>query len=198
MFKIHAFFRVILCPFDRIAEYIPNDFNSILDFGCGHGIWLNYLKLLGKKGRSIGMDIDEAKIRIAKKTINKNIEFIRTDLTNLDPNKFDLITIIDTMYLLPVKKQQELLISCSRILNSGGCLLIKENEKSKNWKFYLNVIEEFVAVKILKITRGQGLFWQRKEEFMEMLRRADLSDILAKKIDGGYLHPHILYIGRKK
>lgn len=197
-FKLHSFFRVILCPFRQMALYLPAGADKILDLGCGYGLWLNYLSLMGKKNKMVGVDIDKNKIDIAKTSINKNIDFINSDIMNFEISyNADCITILDTLYLVPFAQQEFLLRRCYKALDSNGYIFIKETEKAASWRFYLNIIQEFLSVKILRITQGEGLFWQDEHQFINMLNRANFKNIVVKKIEEGYFHPHILYIARK-
>lgn len=198
-FKLHVFFRTILCPFDRIESYVPREINSILDLGCGYGIWLNYLALLGKKTKMIGVDIDKNKIIVAKSSVNKMIQFINSDMLNFNFNNIDIdcITIIDSMYLIPYEKQFQLLFNCYKALKPGGYIIIKETDVFPDWKHRWNRVQEFISVKILKITHGRGFYWRNKGSFINMFNQTNFRDIITKRIDEGYAHPHILYIAKK-
>ena len=69
-FKIYTLIRCGLCPFSEIEKAVPED-GKILDLGCGHGIFSNFLALKGPGRHVIGTDLLENKINVAISTISK-------------------------------------------------------------------------------------------------------------------------------
>ncbi len=77
-----------------LDEYVkPN--MEMLDVGCGSGILAIAGKMLGT-GRTVGVDIDELAVRVAKDNAKLNnqdeIEFICGDLTQKVTGKFDIVS----------------------------------------------------------------------------------------------------------
>lgn len=165
MDKIHMWIRYSLCPFDYLETYLPKE-GRVLDFGCGHGIFANLLSLKSLRRKVVGIDPSEAKIEAAIKSINsrQNIKFIKKEFEQLAEGKFDAITIIDVLYLIPCNEQDKILSICRTYLDNGGLLMIKETVSSNSLRFVIASLEEWIMVKILKKTLGGGDFYYRSEE----------------------------------
>ena len=63
-----------------------------LDFACGTGRWLNFIKQY--TGCSVGVDISSSMLEVARKN-NQDLEIFEGDITQMDilgNRKFDIIT----------------------------------------------------------------------------------------------------------
>ena len=67
-FKFHLIVRYILCPFLELEAIIPKKAN-IVELGCGSGIFTNLMSIKSSERDITGIDLDEEKISIAKKTV---------------------------------------------------------------------------------------------------------------------------------
>jgi 2-polyprenyl-3-methyl-5-hydroxy-6-metoxy-1,4-benzoquinol methylase len=113
---------------------------SILDVGCGSGIFLSYLNK--NKFDRYGLEINDEGVRICKK---KNIPVISTDLmkTNFQDKKYNVVTLIHVLEHLP--SPVEILKKINKIIASDGVLvLVVPNNRSfgckigrENW-FHLD------------------------------------------------------------
>lgn len=135
---------------DLSLDWLCEGVGTILDFGCGNGVWLYKCFLRGTK-EHIGIDISEEGIRVAKEIQNmmdrgqftftvgvvEAIEAIPSDSVDgvLLSNIIDNLIPKDTIKVLDEVK---------RILKTGGKIFIKLNpyiqeEKIKEWN--IKVIE---------------------------------------------------------
>lgn len=134
----------------RTSDWILNNSAdkqlSILDLGCGPGL---YSELLAKKGHKVtGVDFSENSIEYAKneaKNKELNINYLKEDYLklNLEENSFDLVILIFTDFgpLLPNERKQ-LLAIIKRVLKPGGVFIFDVlNDKNiglksspKNWE----------------------------------------------------------------
>ena len=107
--RIYNRLRLILIPFKKIEKYVPE--GTVLDVGCGYGLFSIYLALSSKRD-VIGSDLDKDRISIAKKAsknINlNNIRFYAKDLMD-DMKNLDAIIMVDVLHHIPYKKQEILL-----------------------------------------------------------------------------------------
>jgi len=95
---------------------------SVLDIGCGPGI---YLSLLQKNFRLHGIDISEAMIREAKKELG-NADFYQGNfLDHPFSETFDLIYSISALEYVPVSKLDHFFRKCNGLLNENGCLFVQ-------------------------------------------------------------------------
>lgn len=101
--------------------------NSVLDLGCGTG---NFLKKLEKHfERTVGIDISENMINIARKNC-KNTEFYIESVTNFNlKEKFDLITCNFDMinHLDTINDWEKMFKLTYKHLNKGGIFLFDIN-----------------------------------------------------------------------
>lgn len=86
----------------RILPQISGEFTSILDLGCGKGLFTFALSQKFPQAKVIGVDIDKEQIEanqaIAQKHQIKNIEFKVEDILKMEfKDKFDLILSVDNL-----------------------------------------------------------------------------------------------------
>jgi hypothetical protein len=104
---------------------------------------------------------------------------------------------IDVLYLIPYDHQERLIRAAFAGLASGGTLLVKTMGRVPRWKFAWNYFEETLAVRLLKITRGQSFYFRSSRDWEQLLAAAGFS-VSLREMDRGHLHPHLLVIGRKR
>lgn len=92
--------------------------------------------------------------------------------------------------------QEEILFYCTRHLSPGGVLLLKTVDRTPRWKFFWNLVQEFFAVKLFKFTRGSKFYFRTSHQWEELLESSGLR-VEIHRLDKGYIHPHVLIIGRK-
>jgi 2-polyprenyl-6-hydroxyphenyl methylase/3-demethylubiquinone-9 3-methyltransferase len=197
--RLHLFLRWKLCPFEEIIKFIPEK-GKVIDLGCGHGLFSNLMALTSKERYILGVDIDADKIEIAKKTLGahrKRVNFHYGDIRNMDFPDCQTITIVDVLYLIPFDLQEELLKICFERLNSRGRLLIKEIDTTPRWKYWIVYIEEFLAVKIFKTTKGNNCYFRSREEFISLLEKIGFDIVETVSLNKG-IAPHILYVCDKR
>lgn len=166
--------RFLLSDMDLIERHVP-DGGSIVDIGCGHGIFSNLLALR-RPGRNIlGVDVDSEKIRHARTTLNgrPNIDFIAANTFDFPLPECDAITIVDMTYLLPKDKQLKLLEICKRSLRPGGKLIWKTQERRRHWKYAFMHAQEMAGLFSGMTPSGQkSFFFLSRSEAIESMKRA--------------------------
>jgi SAM-dependent methyltransferase len=153
--------------------------------------------------RVIGADIDGRKLSFARRAAEGlPVEIHHGDLFEVLARAGEApsaIAIIDVLYLIPPKCQEGLLSTAFSALNAGGILVIKEMDRRPAWKWWWNRFQEFLACRILRITRHQsGVVGLRPaEDWVQVLRSAGFIDVAARPIHRGFPHPHLLVSARK-
>lgn len=190
--------RVILSDLEFVERHVPRA-GTILDLGCGHGLFANLMALRSSERKVIGVDLSPAKIGQARATIGgrTNIEFIRGDMLELDLPACDVVTIVDVLYLLPRDEQLKILKACRRILKPGGWLVWKAQETTPRYKYYLTYCQELITTTI-GITRGRrgGLCFLSREVALAALGEAGFIP-RAVEMSAGRPYTDVLYLGRK-
>ncbi len=193
--KLFIRIKLKICPFLKMEEYFPKK-GKIIDLGCGNGLFSNLLKLGSMDRKIIGYDLDEKKIKIAKKTQykkNPDINFYHADILKVDYPISNVFCLSDVLYLIPYEKQEIILRKCYASLKKGGILIIKEVDTKPKWKYWWNFFQEIISVKILNLTLGKNFYFKGEKEYMEILSEIGFK-VKVVRLDKGYWYPHILYL----
>lgn len=199
--KLHIYFRMKTCPFEYIETFVPMT-GTILDFGCGQGIFCHVLALKSPERRIIGIDASSEKIDTAIKSIKfrdyeKNIVFFVNDtIHDLGIAELKCIVIIDVLYLIHKRFQEAIFYQCYQRLNKNGILIIKTMKKRPAWKYWVSYFQEIISVRLLKITQGNGFYFPEEGELKKFLEAVGFK-VSILGIDKGSIHPSALYICEK-
>ncbi|PIS47309.1 MAG: hypothetical protein COT17_04140 [Elusimicrobia bacterium CG08_land_8_20_14_0_20_51_18] len=188
----HAVLRFLLCPVGKIEKKLPRS-GRILDFGCGIGL-LSQLAALHSAERTVfGSDIDERKIKIARRACGGERRLNFSTASRLgEKEHYDAVVASDVLYLLPPEERERAVSAFFEILKPGGRLIIKETDTRPVWKAAVNLVEETLAVKLLGLTSGGGIFVRGRGYYEKMLSEKGF-ELSVSRLDAGYPHPHILY-----
>jgi 2-polyprenyl-3-methyl-5-hydroxy-6-metoxy-1,4-benzoquinol methylase len=106
-----------------VAPYI-NSKSTVLDFGCGPGIFTERIFSLTRNVS--GVDISEEFIRLAKSRLGKDTEFfvVDSEIANIENETFDVILLVDVVHHL--EDPRETLEKVALKLKPGGLFLIFE------------------------------------------------------------------------
>ncbi len=129
--------------------------NTVIDIGCGDGVFTQRLAILYKNSAVIGFDFDETAIRLANEKASKlllpNISFINGNAFEHTKNA-DLIVATDVIEHL--YNRDEFMMNCFTALNNNGCLFLstpiryKEfpDDKYHIYEFFSSELENFSQV----------------------------------------------------
>ena len=195
--RLHILGRRVLCPYSRVERVVPKEAN-ILDYGCGHGDFSFYLHTKGAKRRIRGVDIDSNKIEYAVRHYERDgISFESiARFEDVAQAGFDCVVIMDVLYLLPLKEQERLLKAVYSLLPDGGTLIVKEVRDRPRWKRGFLTIEEVLAVKVLKITKGNEIHFKDAEDFKRELEQYGFT-VNVFNVDRFYPAAHTLFVAVK-
>jgi SAM-dependent methyltransferase len=120
----------------RILPAIRGDYQSIIDLGCGKGIFTFELAKRYPRARVVGVDLDEEQIRInraiAEKRGIRNIEFQLGDILKMSfENEFDLALSVDN--LEHIEDDVGALQIVRRALKPGGALVCHVPAYERIW-----------------------------------------------------------------
>jgi 2-polyprenyl-3-methyl-5-hydroxy-6-metoxy-1,4-benzoquinol methylase len=124
-----AFEYMAQCYLDWYGPYLPKNKDArILDFGCGMGHFLYFLKKMSYSN-FIGIDISPQQVDFVRKYIINNViladgfDFLKESLRKGD--YFDIIVLNDVIEHIPKVKILELLKLMFNTLKPGGKVFIK-------------------------------------------------------------------------
>lgn len=195
--------RYLSCPFKKLIRFIPQK-GSLLDVGCGFGLLSLLLAKQNPDRRILGIDLDSDRIQAAKQLSISfpNLQFQTETLDQLSSRRrFDVITIVDIIYLLPAKAKIILLQNAYRVLRKGGYLFIKINDRSWTFRFFLTWLQELITVKLLRKTASKysSLYFEQPNEVEMWL--IEIGFQIEKKVKlptpSPFFHPHNLIIAVK-
>ena len=196
--RVHVGVRWRSCPFPAVAAAVPAS-GPVLEVGCGHGLFSAYLALAEPGRHVLGVDLDPAKIAVARRAaaragVGDRLRFDLAPGGVVPAGPWAGIAIVDVLYLLDRDGERRLLGECAAQLAPGGALVVKETDDRPPWKAAWTRAQEVVAVRVLRITAGEQPNFTPPRELARDLEAAGLV-VRQAPLDRGYLHPHHLLVG---
>ncbi|HZR98932.1 MAG TPA: class I SAM-dependent methyltransferase [Chloroflexota bacterium] len=193
--RLHVQARHWLCPLERIAAWVPPA-GRILDVGCGHGLFGNLLALGAPDRQVLGVDPMASKIAVAQHVARglPNARYAVGSAADVTDGPYDIITILDVLYLLPRPAKLALLKQCRALLAPDGLLLLKTNDRRPRWKYLWARLEEQLMTS-LGLTEGQGLYFLSAAQNKALLGMAGFESEVVR-LDSWLPYPHVLFIAR--
>ena len=193
---IFEFIRQLTCDFNKIENFVPKK-GTILDVGCGHGIFSKLLADTSEKRIVLGIDPSAAKISKALSNYRKTkkLTFKKAYIYEITNNKFDVITIIDVMYLLPEKEKLLMLVNTKRLLKKSGSLILVINGKKPILIHKVLQIQEYIMTTLLKFTYTdfRKVYFEDRNKYIKLLDNAGFEVIQEEYIKSFLPYPHVLF-----
>lgn len=198
MTRLHLFTRSLVCPFGQILPYLPRK-GRILDVGCGHGIFPNlmYYDPRNEAREICGTDHADNKIEVARRNAPAKVAFSNAPLRDMVSGSFDAISIVDVLYTVKLDRWKAILDECYRLLRPGGVLIVKEVIDRPRWKLFAIMLEERLAVDILKITKGEEPHWESAERYRDAVEQSGFTVTEARPLKAAGWISHYLLVSRK-
>jgi len=159
--------------FPRLSEVVPKE-GFILDLGCGYGLVTHWLAYGTDQRKFLGVDFDEDKIRVARRTAvnHPRIQFEHRDILSWEYPDCDVVLLMDVLQYWTVEKQHEVLKKARRALRPGGCLLWRSGARAETDAHQRVHRWEVIATKIGHNRSGEGLNFRSLEEMTGDLKEA--------------------------
>jgi SAM-dependent methyltransferase len=131
--RLYAFlrFKIIHLRFlEEIEQYLPAH-GTILDLGCGFGLFSLYIAACKPHARVIGLDINARRLEIARASARQlgiaNASFVQQDLRDWRPDQpIAGAYALDIFHHLPIENGNRLLNDLFARLEGGGRFLLKD------------------------------------------------------------------------
>ena len=190
---IYTYWRYWEYPRYLAMEKMLPKKGTIIDLGCGYGIFTNFVAAAGPKRKIIAMEFNKDKVKLAQKGL-PNITFQTGDITKAQVSKADVIVMMHVLHHLgSYQEQEELLSKVCQKLKKGGVLLIDEVFNQPVWKRYLGRIVDWLLYPF------DPIFYRFQPEMVRLLKKHPLKVVKIKNVDG-HLAPfaQIVYLCKKR
>lgn len=193
--RLHLYIRWLICPFIFLSDKLAT-VTDLLDIGCGHGLFAQLVSWRYPKIKILGIDISSSKIAIAQRSTTGTVSFSCSTIEQLTQT-YSAISMLDVLYLISPQERQGFMQKITALLQNDGELLIKEVVRCDViWKNVWAILQEFLAIYILRLTQGRLYALPDISELKEIITNSGLS-IEECGFIPGYIHAHY-YIKAKK
>jgi SAM-dependent methyltransferase len=111
---------------DIVRRQVNTNINSLLEFGCGIGRNIPFLRQTFPNAVIVGSDISQASLEIAKIN-NPGVEFL-SRIENIESVRlFDVIFVAGVFHHIPVAQREDVLRTLFSRLSPGGFLFVFEH-----------------------------------------------------------------------
>lgn len=134
--------------YEIIHNAVPRN-AEVVDIGCGSGMISYMLNFTSENRKILGIDYDSDKIELANNCISKNdrVRFVAADAVAYDYPNADVFLLYDVLHYMPGEKQEQLLSSCSKKLNPGGSIIIRDADKDLEKRHFWTRYTEFFSTR---------------------------------------------------
>jgi len=144
--------RTQLCPFGEIMALVPQQ-SSVLDIGCGGGLFLGLLAASGRIREGTGIDtslpaIAQAEVMRSSHPNGAQLAFECLAPEEPFPDKpYDVITANDVMHHIPPKNQKLFFERLAGRVQPGGKLIYKDVADKPFWRVMGNQFHDLVLAR---------------------------------------------------
>lgn len=128
----------------EVARLVP-EAGVILELGCGHGVFANFLGLQSPRRRVIGVEKDARKVAVARGRLS-NVEIITGDVLSESLPQADVVALFDVLHHLPSwTAQDETLDRARTCLAPRGLLIVKDVSRSLPLRWRATLVLDTLA-----------------------------------------------------
>lgn len=125
--------RPHIAPFDQLIALVPEG-ASVLDIGCGAGLFLGLLAVTGRLKSGVGFDSNPEAIALAGRMrsglpceLQAKLRFERLDTGAEWPDgTFDVVSLIDLLHHIRREDQEAVFRKAMRTVSPGGLVVYKD------------------------------------------------------------------------
>jgi len=174
MVEQFVYWKMRCDPMFAALDAVVPRLGFVLDLGCGYGIATHWLACYTDQRTFLGIDYDEEKIRVAKRSAPEHprIRFECGDILERGYPECDVVLLLDVLHYWTPEKQQRMLNKARQALRPGGCLVIRDGARTEtNSHQRVHRWEKF-ATRVGMNRTKEGLHFQTQPELETMLGRA--------------------------
>jgi len=144
--------RPYICPVEILVGLVPEG-ASVLDVGCGGGLFLGLLHQAGRLGRWLGFDVSRRAIDTARSMAERvgqggecsllTFQCLRVE-ERWPGGTFDVVSIIDVMHHVARSVRHQLFHQAALRVRRGGILLYKDMGQRPRWRALANRVHDLL------------------------------------------------------
>lgn len=148
-------FRLVICPFERLVTHVPAC-SSVLDAGCGAGIFLAFLAGTVPGISATGFDSSRPAIETAHLMVQHAARTgrrfdLRFELLPVGApwpdGLFDVVSLVDVLHHIPVPAQRSVIERAIQSVKPGGVLLYKDLASRPRFDAFLNRMHDLILAR---------------------------------------------------
>jgi 2-polyprenyl-3-methyl-5-hydroxy-6-metoxy-1,4-benzoquinol methylase len=190
---LFSYIRFWDAPYHEVEHIIPKK-GTIVELGCGEGLFSNFLAISGSKRNVIGIEIDKHRLKNADKKV-KNATFRFGDITKVKIPDADTIVLFHVLHHLHSYEEQEKLIArCKKALKPRGSLVIVEVNPVFSYKYFITwFTDHFLVPWLFERRLYSPIFFRSEKNWQNLFKKLGFR---SKKTlcDKGKPFSHILYV----
>lgn len=141
-----------------IVERAP--LGDVLDLGCGRGQLAILLLELGAATRVRGVDWDDAKVALAKRTAEGlDADFVRADVRTAESDVADTVLLVDVLHYMSASEQDTLLGRAADRVRPGGRLFVRDASTGYGFRSWITLAAERVTT-AARFNRGERVVFR--------------------------------------
>jgi len=188
---IHA--RPYICPFEELIAKVPKG-ATVLDVGCGDGLFLNTLSYIRKLSTGIGFDTNSVAIasaQLANRNTSNIIELNFMEWSIEEPwpdGLFDVVSMIDVLHHIPPPDKKKAIQEAADHVKPGGLLILKDIGHKPKWRAFFNSLHDYVLT-------GEHVTYTKLDCVAAWVKTSGLIEIERRTINRfWYGHEMILFL----
>lgn len=147
--------RIRICPFERLIPHVASG-ASVLDAGCGAGLFLALLAGAVPDVAGVGFDSSrpaiEAAARMAEQVkqsgLRAELRFVRLDFAEPWPaGLFDVVSLVDVLHHVPPANQKSVFEKATKSVKPGGVLLYKDMANHPAFHAWMNRLHDLLLAR---------------------------------------------------
>lgn len=145
-------YRPYICPFDVLLQAVPPS-STVLDIGCGAGLFLALLTKYKGVAGAIGVDLNSQAISIAqamkdRAQLGAHVEYVVGSAAGeLPGEEFDVVSMIDVLHHVPPKAQNDAVRLAAAKVRPGGLFIFKDMGRRPYWRAAANRLHDLVVAR---------------------------------------------------
>ena len=179
-------------PYIEVEKLVPQK-GTIVDLGCGEGIFTNYLGLAGNHRKILGIEIDRRRLVQADRKL-KNVSFKRGSAVTALLPKCDCIILFHLLHHLhSYRDQEKVLLKVKKTLNKGGMLIIVEVDIKPSIKYLVAwFTDHFLVPWIFERRLYSPIYFRKRKDWINLLNEMGFS-VKAKSAEKRMPFSHIVF-----